>query len=62
MTATLLVVDDHAMVREGLKLIFNSAGITVLEAADGESALSIVDVEPIDVVLLDIQLPGADGL
>lgn len=59
-----LIVDDHAIVREGLKKILaDSSDIEVVaEAADGIQALSIVRSQPLDIVVLDISIPGRNGL
>lgn len=59
-----VVVDDHAVVREGLKrIISENPGMTVSgEAADGHEALQVVRSTPCDVVLLDITMPNKSGL
>jgi len=59
-----LIADDHAIVREGVKRILEESGegITVDEAADGESALQRVSDAGYQAVILDIGLPGMDGL
>lgn len=60
-----LLVEDHAFQRRlGLRLL-ESAGVQhALEAADGEAALAILQAEetPVDVVLIDLDLPGMDGV
>ncbi|MBI4988623.1 MAG: response regulator transcription factor [Rhodocyclales bacterium] len=61
----LLVIDDHAMVREGLLQILRKLGPNVVqyEAQDAESALLLMETEKeFDLVLLDIMLPGTNGL
>ncbi len=58
------IVDDHALMRDGLKALLGRAPeIEVIgEAADGASAVGfIIEYQP-DVVLMDIGLPGVDGL
>jgi len=60
----LLVVEDHALVREGLVRLLGQIeeGATVFESADFESALTVLDNEgEFDLVLLDLALPGIDG-
>lgn len=59
-----LIVDDHALAREGLRAILNSADLSVVgEAASGEEAVAMANELVPDVVLLDIRLgPGIDGL
>jgi len=58
------VVDDHAVVREGLKrIIAENPGMAVTaEAGDGHEALKVIQSEPCDVVLLDITMPNKNGL
>jgi len=59
-----LVVDDQDLVRSGFCVILDAAdGITVVgEAANGEAAVSQVAARGPDVVLMDIRMPGMDGL
>ena len=59
-----LVVDDQELVRSGFCVILDAAdGITVVgEAANGEAAVSQVAARSPDVVLMDIRMPGMDGL
>jgi DNA-binding NarL/FixJ family response regulator len=62
-TRTLLIVDDHAEFRTFARALVGADGFEVTgEAADGESALGAVDALHPEVVLLDIQLPGIDGI
>ncbi|MBA2387144.1 MAG: response regulator, partial [Acidimicrobiia bacterium] len=57
-----LVVDDEPMVREVVARYLERDGLRVHEAADGAAALAwLTDHRP-DLVVLDIMLPGADGL
>ncbi|MEU8920615.1 response regulator transcription factor [Kitasatospora sp. NPDC048545] len=57
------VADDQALVRTGFRLILESEGIEVVaEAEDGEQAVSAVRRTRPDVVLMDIRMPGLDGL
>ena len=63
-TIRVLIADDHQIVREGLRLILETApGIDVAgEAADGAEALRLVEELGPDVVLMDLRMPGMDGL
>jgi CheY-like chemotaxis protein len=56
-----LLVEDHHSTREGTRRILVSEGATVLEAADGKTALRILREEEPDAILLDMMLPGLDG-
>jgi DNA-binding NarL/FixJ family response regulator len=60
----ILVCDDHALFREGLRLVLKEvdADAEIIEAAEGEEALSIVaNDDDIDLLLLDLNMPGMDG-
>lgn len=58
----ILVVDDHEEIREALAEILEEEGHEVLQAVDGLDALEMVSASPPDVILLDIAMPGMDGL
>jgi two-component system KDP operon response regulator KdpE len=57
-----LIVDDEPRVREGLKHVLVTQGYEVRTAADGFAALEEIAHERPDVLLLDIRLPGLDGV
>jgi DNA-binding response OmpR family regulator len=57
-----LVVDDEAALRKFLASVLGAAGYDVLAATDGEQALTVAQDEPFDLVVLDLMLPGIDGL
>jgi DNA-binding response OmpR family regulator len=59
---TILVVDDEPTIREVLRRYLELDGFRVVEAADGDSALALFDSEMPDLLVLDIMLPGIDGL
>ena len=58
----ILVVDDEAEIRSSLEEILREEGHGVTAAADAEEAMTLLGDVPYDVVLLDIWLPGRDGL
>jgi DNA-binding response OmpR family regulator len=58
----ILVVDDEASIREVLTQYLELEGFTVLQAADGVEALRSAEAQPPDLVVLDLMLPGMDGL
>jgi len=57
----ILVVDDEEDIRVLVKTILENEGYKVLTADDGEQALKILDKEKIDLVLLDVMMPGMSG-
>ncbi|EXU64378.1 MULTISPECIES: response regulator [Streptomyces] len=59
-----LVTDDEPLIRAGIKMILTSADdVDVIgEAANGHEAIALARAQRVDVVLLDIQMPGMDGL
>ena len=64
MTVKVLVADDHSAIRAGLTLILDNAeGIEVVgEAADGAAAIRQARALRPDVVLMDVRMPGTDGI
>ncbi len=60
--ATVLVAEDEAAARSSLVALLEEAGFRVLSAADGKEALALTLHEEPDAVLLDIRMPGLDGL
>jgi DNA-binding response OmpR family regulator len=60
--ATVLVVDDEPIVREVVVRYLEREGYSTLEADDGEKARALVERESPDLVVLDVMLPGTDGL
>jgi two-component system, OmpR family, response regulator len=57
-----LVVDDEKRIREVVEYALVKAGYRVTTAADGEQALAAFEADPPDAVVLDVMLPGSDGL
>ncbi len=61
-TATILIVDDEPQIRRVMLTTLTSHGYAVIEAASGEEALEKIRVERVDLVLLDVNLPGMSGV
>lgn len=62
MRARLLLVDDDERIRQALGLALADEGCDVVPAPSGEEALALLTTTSVDVVLLDLMLPGVDGL
>ena len=65
MSATrILIADDHAMVRRGLRLVLDAEPdlSVVAEAGDGSEALRLVSEQPVDLAVLDVAMPRMTGL
>ena len=63
-TIRVVLVDDHAMVREGLRLLLHTARdiVVVGEAENGLVALDVIRRTAPDIVVLDLDMPGGDGM
>lgn len=59
---TVLIADDHDMVRTLLADYFLGAGYTVRTAKNGAEAVAQFRLEPVDVMLVDLHMPGVNGL
>lgn len=59
---SILIVDDEAVVRESLEQWFADEGYVVQAASSGKDALAILGRQRFDVALLDIKMPGMDGM
>jgi len=59
---SILVIDDEVKIREILKDILEHKGYRVLLAEDGRAALDVVHAESVDLVLLDLMMPGISGM
>ncbi len=62
MTARIMIVDDEAPIRDSLQGLLEDEGYLVLTAASGEEAIARLRKQLVDCVLLDIWMPGIDGL
>ena len=58
----ILVVDDYDDTREVLRALLEMAGHVVIEAANGREAVEIATVSVPDLILMDLAMPGMDGL
>jgi len=58
---TILIVDDELLTVRILSANLKASGYQVLTAYDGQEALKIMEKQPVDLVLLDILMPGPDG-
>lgn len=58
----ILIVEDEAVTRSTLKNIFEAEGYDVFEASDGDAMNAILAKQQIDLVIMDINLPGKNGL
>ena len=61
-TARILIVDDEQSIRDGSERILKRMGCQVLKAKRGEEGLEILKEEIVSIVLLDMKMPGMDGL
>lgn len=61
-TANILIVEDELVTRSTLKSVFEAEGYNVLEATDGEEMHQIVEENTINLIIMDINLPGKNGL
>lgn len=57
-----LVVDDQYGIRVLLKEVFSRDGFSIFQAANGNAALDIIQMEHPDLILLDMKMPGMDGI
>src|ERR1044071_1346596 len=57
-----LIVDDEEVLRDVLEVVLRREGFDVVSAASGEEALNLLDGEEVDLVILDVMLPGISGI
>ncbi|MDM8524443.1 sigma-54 dependent transcriptional regulator [Desulfococcaceae bacterium HSG8] len=62
MFPSVMIVDDEPSIRQSLSGLLSDEGFEVITASNGYEALKIIDEEPPDLVLLDIWMPGIDGI
>lgn len=59
--ATILIADDDDNIRKLMSLFLRKEGFDLKEARDGTKALSIIENSRVDLVILDIMMPGLNG-
>src|SRR5579864_4327830 len=59
---SVLIIDDEAEIRESLQTLLEMEGFEIETAATGEDGLAQLADRPFDLVLLDLALPGRDGM
>ena len=57
----ILIIDDDDMMRESQRLLLAEIGLGSFEAPDGEAGLKFLEENTVDLVLLDLNMPGVDG-
>jgi two-component system, OmpR family, response regulator len=57
----ILIVDDDPHIRELIKVLLSKEGFSILDAGEGEEALTILERNKIDLIILDIMMPNKDG-
>lgn len=62
MTKTILVVDDSASLRSVVKMALSGAGYAVIEAADGQAALALLDGRTVNMTICDVNMPVMNGI
>ena len=58
----ILFVDDNGMNRKVVALMLEAAGLGMAEAEDAEAGLAMIEANDYDLILMDLRMPGMDGL
>jgi len=61
-TGKVLVIDDEQVLRDGAERILTRMNFQVFKASRGDEGLKILEKEPVSIVLLDMKMPGMDGM
>src|ERR1700685_252323 len=61
-SSSVLVVDDESSLRKALRASLTASGFAVEEARTGEEAIGTVQRRPVDLVLMDMNMPGIGGI
>ncbi|WP_375749360.1 hybrid sensor histidine kinase/response regulator [Vibrio sp. HN007] len=59
---TIMIVDDNESLRKFTAVLLEQQGFDVIQTENGRQALTVLDAEPIDLILMDIEMPGMDGI
>ena len=59
---SILLIDDEEIMRDVISTLLEREGYRVFTAATGDDGLKILELEPVDLVVLDLMLPGKSGL
>ena len=62
MNEKILIIDHEPDIRKGLETILVKKGYQVMTASGSEAGISVLKSEPLDLVIMDIRMPGMDGL
>lgn len=62
MAARILVVDDEKNIRRTMRMVLEGEGFEVIDAESGETALGLIEQTEVDLMILDVRLPKADGI
>lgn len=60
-TSTILIVDDNEEIREIIEILLTGEGFQTAQAANGTAALTLLKEQEIDLIILDIMMPGMNG-
>ncbi len=62
MSHTVLVLDDDTYVRESIAMALEDSGFTIYQAESAEIAFKVLNTVQVDLVVVDLRLPGMDGI
>ncbi|OEU65632.1 MAG: response regulator receiver protein [Desulfovibrio sp. S3730MH75] len=62
MSHTVLVLDDDTYVRESMAMALEDSGLRIYQAESAEIALKVLNTVQVDLVIVDLRLPGIDGI
>lgn len=62
MAKKILVVDDSAAIRQSVTFVLQQEGYDTVEASDGAEGLEMIKINPVDMVVSDVNMPNMDGI